>query len=88
MSAVTSERVLRVDLTGSKLGPAWRGSEQYGDWPADWSDDRLRQECADHFAIPVEQVTVIPANAEVCPGCEWHILADGCRGDSDACVRP
>lgn len=56
------ERVLVVDLTGSNCGPAFRSVEVRGDWPSDWDDDRLRQECATHYAIPVEQVTVKTAS--------------------------
>lgn len=51
-------RVLKVDLTGSNCGPDFLSVNVRVDPPPDWDDERLRQECARYYAIPVEQVTV------------------------------
>jgi hypothetical protein len=66
------QRVLSVDLTDSRLGPLWRSTEIQGDWPQAWEDDRLRQECANHYAIPVEQVTVhyVADDVDACYRCD------------------
>lgn len=53
-------RVLRVDLTGSRLGPSFKGAALRVDQPQQWSDDRLRQECADYYAISIDQVRLDP----------------------------
>lgn len=52
-------RAVRVDLSGSRLGPAWRSTVVRGCWPADWTDDRLRAEAAAHYDVAVDQVTLV-----------------------------
>jgi hypothetical protein len=47
--------LLHVDLTGSKLGPAWRSVDLQLD-PVDWPTERIRAEAAAHYAVPLEQV--------------------------------
>lgn len=76
----TEQRVLSVDLTGSRLGPLWRSTEIHGDWPHEWNDDRLRQECANHYDIPVDQVTIhyIADGVGTCYQCDRTIC---CCGD-------
>lgn len=51
-------RVLHVDLTGSNCGPVFRSVDVRGDWPDEWSDDRLRHECAAYYEVPPQQVEI------------------------------
>ena len=78
-TGTTMTRFLRVDLTGSNVGPGWLATEVRGNWPVGWTDNRLRQATADHYEVPVEQVTVVPPDAEVCCDCGWHLTAEGCN---------
>lgn len=48
---------VRVDLTGSKLGPAWRSVDLVIDDDPAWPPHRIRRAAADHYGVPFEQVS-------------------------------
>ena len=47
---------LWVNLAGSNLGPDWRTVDLTISQPPEWDDERLRQEAARYYAVPIEQV--------------------------------
>lgn len=50
-------RFVVVDLTGSRMGEGWLSVElELSLDPEHWPDERIREEAAEHYDIPVEQV--------------------------------
>ncbi len=65
---MSDRRIVHADLTGSNCGPDFISVDVRVDAPT-WDDERLRQECARHYDIPVEQVTVRQRDAAECANC-------------------
>jgi hypothetical protein len=55
---MTVERrvVVHVDLAGSRLGPGWHSVDVVVAPPDDWTDERVREEAARYYDIPLSQV--------------------------------
>lgn len=75
-SQSTRSVFLHVDLAGSRLGPAWLETDLRLAPPQDWDDERIRQETAQHYAVPLDQVGPVlefedpDPDAPRCPDCQ------------------
>lgn len=78
------QRVLHIDLAGSRLGPVFIAVENTGDWPDNWPDERLRREAADYYGVPAVQVIVhrVAAGTEQCWDCNRIV----CCCEQDALI--
>lgn len=47
---------LSVDLTGSREWPEAQQARLFGTWIG-WTPDEICQRCAEHYGIPVDQVS-------------------------------
>lgn len=54
----TETRLVRVDLDGSLLAPAWRRIAAEVMLPPGWTDTMLAQSAAKFYEVPIEQVSI------------------------------
>jgi hypothetical protein len=57
-------RAVRVDLAGSNRSMLDRSAVVHGDWPADWTDEELRERAAEHYDVPVRQAQIVARDFE------------------------